>query len=135
MKMKTIGIGFVLLTIAGALWATNLQAAEEDQKASGPYRHVVLFGFKETSSAEDVAKIEKDFAALKEKIDLIVDYEWGTNVSPEGLADGLTHCFFVTFKDKKALEAYLPHPAHQSFVAGLKPHLEKVVVVDYVAGG
>lgn len=108
-------------------------AAERDEAASGPYRHVVLFGFKETSSEEDVAKIERDFAALKDKIDLIVDYEWGTNVSPEGLADGLTHCFFVTFKDKKALEAYLPHPAHKEFVAGLKPHLEKVVVVDYVA--
>ncbi len=78
--------------------------------------------------------MEKAFAALKDNKDLkIVDYEWGKNVSPEGLNDGFTHCFFVTFADKKDLDAYLPHKAHQDFVSILKPHLEKVLVVDYVA--
>jgi hypothetical protein len=63
-----------------------------------------------------------------------VDFEWGTNVSPEGKGDGFTHCFFVTFKDKAGLEVYLPHPAHQEFGAGLRGILDKVLVVDYVAG-
>lgn len=98
------------------------------------YRHVVLFNFKDTSSKEEVQKIEKAFAALKDTEELkIVDYEWGTNVSPEGLNDGFTHCFLVTFASKADLEAYLPHKAHQDFVNLLKPHLEKVLVVDYVA--
>ena len=73
------------------------------------------------------------FKELPSKINTIVDFEWGTNVSPEGKDDGYTHCFFVTFKDKAGLEVYLPHPAHKEFGAGLRPILDKVCVVDYVA--
>jgi len=51
----------------------------------------------------------------------------------EDLADGFTHCFFVTFKTQEGLKAYLPHEAHQDFVALLKPHLDKVLVFDYWA--
>ena len=80
-----------------------------------------------------VKKVEKDFAALKGKVDLIQDYEWGTNVSPEGLDDGFTHCFFVTFKNAEDLKKYLPHPEHQKFVKTLKGVIDKVLVVDYVA--
>ena len=36
---------------------------------------------------------------LPSKIDAIKDFEWGTNNSPENLAQGFTHCFFVTFAD------------------------------------
>lgn len=98
-----------------------------------PYRHVVLFKFKDDAPKEKVAEVEQAFAALKEKIDLIQDYEWGTNVSPEGLDDGFTHCFFVTFKNKADLEKYLPHPEHKKFVGMLKGVIDKVLVVDYVA--
>ena len=98
-----------------------------------PYRHVVLFKFKDDAPKEEVAKVEKAFAALKDKIDLIQDYEWGTNVSPEGLDNGFTHCFFVTFKNKADLGKYLPHPEHKKFVGMLKGVIDKVLVVDYVA--
>lgn len=97
------------------------------------YRHVVLFGFKETASKDDIQKIEQAFAKLPEQIDTIIDYEWGTNVSPEGLDQGHSHCFLVTFKDKAGLDVYLPHPAHKKFVELLKPSLEKVTVLDYVS--
>ena len=98
-----------------------------------PYRHVVLFKFKDDAPPAEVEKVEKAFGALKGKIDLIQDYEWGENVSPEGLDNGFTHCFFVTFKNKADLEKYLPHKDHQAFVSLLKPVLDKVLVVDYVA--
>jgi hypothetical protein len=103
--------------------------------AEAPYRHIVLFKFKDDAPAAEVQKVEKAFAALKGKIDLIQDYEWGTNVSPEGKADGFTHCFFVTFKNKADLEKYLPHPEHKKFVTSLKGLIDKVLVVDYVAKG
>lgn len=101
--------------------------------ADAPYRHVVLFKFKDSATPEQVKAVEESFKALKSKIDTIVDFEWGTNVSPEGKADGFTHCFFVTFKDKAGLEVYLPHPAHKEFGAGLRGILDKVLVVDYIA--
>ena len=101
--------------------------------SDAPYRHVVLFKFKDDAPAADVQKIEQAFLALKAKIPLIQSVEWGTNVSPENLNDGFTHCFFVTFKDKSGIEVYIPHPAHKSFVEMLKPKLDKVFVLDYVA--
>jgi hypothetical protein len=101
--------------------------------AEAPYRHVVLFKFKDDAPAAEVAKIEKAFLELKGKIPQIQALEWGTNVSPEGLASGFTHCFFLTFKSKAELEKYLPHPEHKKFGAMLKGVLDKVLVVDYVA--
>ncbi len=104
-----------------------------EDKEGEMLRHVVMFQFKETSSKEDVQKVVDAFRALPEKIPQIADFEYGTDNSPEGLADGLTHCFLVTFKSEADREAYLPHPAHSAFVEVLKPHLEKVVVIDYWA--
>lgn len=101
--------------------------------AEAPYRHVVLFKFKEGAPAAQVEKIEQAFVALKAKIPFIQSLEWGINVSPEGLANGFTHCFFVTFKSKADLEKYLPHPEHKKFGAMLKGVLDQVMVVDYVA--
>ena len=96
-------------------------------------RHVVLFSFKENTSDQDVDKIVEAFSALPDKISQIKDYEWGLNNSPEGLNDGLTHCFLVTFASEEDRAIYLPHPEHLAFVKILRPHLEKAVVVDYWA--
>ena len=96
-------------------------------------RHVVIFKFKEASPAVEVQKVVDAFRALQSKIPEIGSFEYGTNNSPEGLNDGFTHCFLVTFKTEKDREAYLPHPAHKAFVELLKPHLDKAMVIDYWA--
>ena len=103
------------------------------KSSAGVTRHVVLFKFKDGAPPDAVRAVEEKFRALKGRIPGILDFEWGTNVSPEKLDQGFTHCFFVTFPDAAARDAYLPHPAHQELVALLKPHLDKVLVVDYVA--
>lgn len=109
---------------------TTKEVQSEPQKV---LRHVVLFKFTDASTPEDVKKVEVAFGALKDKISLIKDYEWGTNSSPENLNQGLTHCFFVTFHSDKDRDDYLVHPDHQAFVEVLKPHLDKVTVIDYWA--
>ena len=96
-------------------------------------RHVVLFAFKEGTSEADVKAIEDAFRALPKKIPQIKGFEWGTDVSVENLAQGYTHCFFVTFDSEEGRAAYLPHPDHKAFGAVLGPHLEKVLVIDYWA--
>lgn len=101
--------------------------------ADAPYRHVVFFKFKDGAKPEEVKAIEDAFIALAKKVDTVKAFEWGTNVSPEGLNDGFTHCFLVTFADKAGLEVYLPHDAHKEFVSKLKPLLDKACVLDYVA--
>ncbi len=97
-------------------------------------RHVVLFSFKEESSPEDIKKVEDAFRALPSKIDAIKGFEWGTNNSPENLAQGYTHCFFLSFADEAGRAEYLPHPDHKAFGEVLGPHLDKVLVIDYWAG-
>lgn len=115
----TLATTFLLMTTAPA--------------AEPTYRHVVLFKFKDSATPEQVQHLENEFIALAKKIDTVEAFEWGTNVSPEGLNDGFTHCFLVSFANKAGLEAYLPHPEHQAFVGQLKPLLDKVCVVDYLA--
>jgi len=39
----------------------------------------------------------------------------------------------VTFNDAEGRAVYLPHPAHKEFGSVLMPHLEKVLVIDYIA--
>ncbi len=96
-------------------------------------RHIVMFKFKESSDKADVQKVVDAFRALKVSIPQIASFEFGTNNSPEGLDNGFTHCFLVTFKTEADREVYLPHPKHKEFVEILKPHLEKVQVFDYLA--
>jgi quinol monooxygenase YgiN len=121
--MKT----FLLTLTATLLLMTTAPAAD------APYRHVVFFKFKDSTTPEQVQSIETAFIDLAKKIDTVKGFEWGTNVSPENLNDGFTHCFFVTFADKAGLEVYLPHADHKAFVDKLKPILDKACVLDYVA--
>ncbi|MCA9171337.1 MAG: Dabb family protein, partial [Planctomycetales bacterium] len=110
-----------------------MSALSGSLSSSRMLRHVVLFKFKDGTPEANVNEIAAAFAELPKKIDTVVDFEWGTNNSPEGLADGFTHCFFVTFRSEADRAAYLPHAAHQEFVGLLRPHLDKVLVVDYWA--
>lgn len=98
-------------------------------------RHVVLFKFKAEASDQNIREIEQAFAALGAQIEEVADLEWGVDNSPEGLSQGFTHCFFVTFNSAKDRDAYLPHPAHKRFVELLKPHLDQALVVDYSPQG
>jgi hypothetical protein len=120
--MKTL---LALLSIA-MLTTTSALAAD------GPVRHVVHFKFKKEATPEQIQKVTDEFAALKKKIDLVESLEWGTNVSPEKLDKGFTHCWIVSFKTAKDRDAYLVHPAHTAFVAVLKPVLDEAFVVDFV---
>ena len=95
-------------------------------------RHAVFFSFNEESTEQDIASVTTAFAALPEKIDSIIDFQWGTNNSPENHDDGFTHGFLLTFKDEAGREIYLPHPAHTGeFADKLKPHMKDVFVIDY----
>ncbi|MEO6732376.1 MAG: Dabb family protein [Ferruginibacter sp.] len=121
---KYLLLSFILLVAMSAINAQN---------SNKVLRHVVLFKFKESSIPADIKKVEQAFRALPSKITAIQSLEWGINNSPENLAQGFTHCFFVTFANEKDRAIYLPHPDHKAFGQLLGPHLDKVLVVDYWA--
>lgn len=114
-----------------ALGTTVARVSAAEPPPGAVLRHVVLFQFKETSTPEDVARIVAAFRGLPARIPQIKGFEWGTDVSPEGKANGFTHCFLVTFASEADRDAYLPHPAHGEFVATVRPHVSNACVVDY----
>ena len=129
--IHTLRMVFVSLLAATTLVAGIVSA--QPLPEGKVLRHVVLFKFKDTATPEQVKQVEDAFRALPGKIDLIRGFEWGTNVSPENLSQGYTHCFFLTFASDKDRDAYLVHPAHKEFGKLLGPFLDKVTVVDFWA--
>ena len=110
----------------------NHKEQEMKQTDGKLLRHAVFFSFKEESTEENISDVTTAFAALPGKIDSIVDFQWGTNNSPEKLDDGFTHGFLLTFKDEAGRDVYLPHPAHTGeFADTLRPHMKDVFVIDY----
>ncbi len=94
-------------------------------------RHIVIYKFKDGLPAAQLQEVIDAFAGLPKKVDTIVGFEAGTNVSPEGKSEGFTHVFVVTFKTEADRDAYLTHPAHQAYVQVVKDRREKVIVFDY----
>ncbi len=122
-------LAFSLLAASLFLTPFTTMAAE-----SAPYRHVVIFAFKDGTPPAKIEEIATAFKALSKSIPSVKSFDWGLNVSPEKINPELTHVFSLSFESKEALETgYLHHPEHVKFGALLKPHLAKAVVVDYVA--
>lgn len=119
-------LSFLVVIVLASFHTASLRAEE-----GKVLRHAVFFKFKETSSKADVQKVVEAFAALPDKIDSIIDFEWGERSSGDGISGGFTHCFLLTFKDEAGREQYLPHPDHKAFGALLGPHLDDVFVIDY----
>ncbi len=135
MKLPIFVISIFLLMTA---CSSNTETADKTVKKASTeiakakqLRHVVLFKFKEGTTAADIQKVEAAFTALPNKIPEIKGYEWGINNSPEGLEKGFTHCFFLTFDDEAGRAVYLPHPDHKAFGVVLTPYLDDVLVLDY----
>jgi hypothetical protein len=133
MNPSILSISTRILTLIALIFMTTSCSTHTDQETAPPLRHVVLFKFKDDASPVQIKAIEEAFRALPAKIPGITQFEWGTDVSIEGKAQGFTHCFLVTFQDEAAREVYLPHPDHKAFVEILKPSLDKVTVVDFFA--
>ena len=84
-----------------------MSSATEPADTVGPVRHIVSFGFKDCLAKERLDAIVAAFAALPSQIPQIQNFEWGTNISKEGLTKGLTHCWILDFKNYGDLKIYL----------------------------
>ncbi|CAN5274884.1 hypothetical protein BH23VER1_BH23VER1_17990 [soil metagenome] len=94
-------------------------------------RHYGMFQFKGGVTA---AQIDECFAEMKGmvgKIPGLLGLEHGPYDSPEGMNDGFTHGFIMTFDTTANRDAYLPHPEHERVKEVVVPRLERVVVFDF----
>jgi hypothetical protein len=112
-----------------SLFAGVIAGAAEPAK--NVLKHVVMYKFRDDCTPQQIQQVIDAFDGLPKKVDTIIGYERGTNISQEGKSEGLTHCFVVTFRDEAGLAAYLKHPAHDEYVKVVKDKREKVVVFDY----
>lgn len=135
--MKTGTRRFLLCTLAATLLALGgigqTVYAKLANPAIGKVRHVVLYAYKAEVSVEKQAEIAQRSRELINQIPLIEDLEWGPDLNAGARSQGYTHCLLMTFATPEAVAAYVAHPAHQAFLELAKPHLEKLLVVDYVA--
>ena len=130
-RFVIVGAAVSLLFVSALAKGADSAPAPGAAKGGKVLRHVVLFKFKETATPQQVEEVVRAFKALKDKIDVMVDFEYGTDVSTENRSQGFTHCFLATFRDDKGRDAYLVHPDHKAFGALVGPRLDKVLVVDY----
>lgn len=130
--MRLLGYALTTCLILGAAWTmartTQTTAAEPTHKA---LKHVVLYKFKPETTESQLEEVIDTFSGLPKKIDAIIGFERGVNVSQEGKSEGFTHCFVVTFRDEQGRDAYLKHPAHLEYVNVVRDRREKVLVFDY----
>ena len=94
-------------------------------------KHIVLLKFKSSVSDDQVNQVFDSILDLSETIPGIEDYVSGANMSPEGLNNGSTHAFVITFTDAAARDAYLVHPEHEKVKALLLSVLDSVTVVYF----
>ena len=96
-------------------------------------RHIVMYQFKPDVTPAQLQEVIDAFAGLPKKINTIIGFEHGPNISKEGKSEGFTHAFVVTFKNEADLAAYLVHPAHDAYVKVVRDRRDKVIVFDYWA--
>ena len=94
-------------------------------------KHLAFFKFKPTCTAEDIAEVWRLIEDLPRHIPGILNLTCGPNTSTEGLSQGFTHSFVMTFENAAARDAYLPHPVHAAAAAKVITQLDGVIVCDH----
>ncbi len=93
--------------------------------------HMVVLRFKPGHDAKAPAVLSA-LAKLKDRIPGIVHYAGGPYSSPEGMNQGYTHGFLMTFANASARDVYLTHPEHEAVKTEFLPFVEAVVAFDFV---
>jgi len=90
-----------------------------------------MFQFKEGVSNTEIDNCFATMKAMVGKITGLLEMEHGPYDSAEGLNDGYTHGFIMTFDSPESRDAYLPHPIHENVKDLVVPKLERVAVFDF----
>ncbi|CAI4218507.1 unnamed protein product [Parascedosporium putredinis] len=104
--------------------------------------HIVLFQFKSSLEKSTIDKVYRRMLALKSEClhpvrsrPYIKSIQGGSDNSPEGLQNGITHAFVVEFASTWDRDYYVnDDPAHKAFVQWVGSAVEKATVVDFVPG-
>ncbi len=97
--------------------------------------HIVLLKLTPDCSLQQIEEMDQALAALCGKVEGLLSYHSGPNVSPEAMHQGYNFGFVMTFPDAAARDHYLPHPDHEKVKAMigklLAPDPDSVLVYDF----
>jgi hypothetical protein len=96
-------------------------------------QHMVLLKIKPEVTPEKITELFSQLAELQQLIPGITYFSGGPYSSSEGLNQGYTHGFLMTFESVDARDAYLPHPEHERVKATLLPCIDGVIAFDFEA--
>ena len=96
-------------------------------------QHMVLLKFKPEVTPEKITELFSQLAQLQQLIPGITSFAGGPYSSPEGLNQGYTHGFLMTFESADARDTYLPHPEHETVKTSLLQCIDSVLVFDFEA--
>ncbi len=94
-------------------------------------RHLGIFEFKKGITTEQIDECFVEMMKMVGQIPGLLKMEHGPYKSDEGLDDGFTHGFIMTFDSPESRDAYLPHPIHLQRVDLVQPRLERCIVFDF----
>ncbi len=94
-------------------------------------KHIVLLKMKPQTPEATIAEISDALAGLESKISGILDYQWGPYSSDEGMNQGYTHGFIMTFDSAASRDTYLPHPEHEKVKALVLQHVDGALAFDF----
>ena len=92
--------------------------------------HVVLVKFS-AAKAHRAAELLAAVEAFRKRLPGFLSLTGGPYSSPEGLNQGYTHGFVMTFADAATRDRYLSHPEHEKIKQSFLPDLEAVVAFDF----
>ena len=98
-------------------------------------RHFGMFQFKEGVTSAQIDTCFREMKGMVGQIPGLLEMEHGPYDSPEGLNDGFTHGFIMSFDSAANRDAYLPHPEHRKVgsmvVDALDGGIEGLAVIDW----
>jgi len=94
-------------------------------------RHFGVFKFKKAVTDEQIADCFGAMKSMVGQIPGLLHMEHGPYDSTEGLNDGFTHGFIMTFDTLASRDNYLPHSMHEKIKSLVLPNLERVMVFDF----
>lgn len=94
-------------------------------------RHYGIFLFKPEVTPAEIDLCFAEMHSMVGRIPGLLGMEHGPYESSEGLNDGFTHGFIMSFDSAASRNAYLPHPEHERVKEIVVPKLERVIVFDF----
>eukprot|EP00419_Tripos_fusus_P012979 CAMPEP_0172668662 /NCGR_PEP_ID=MMETSP1074-20121228/9201_1 /TAXON_ID=2916 /ORGANISM="Ceratium fusus, Strain PA161109" /LENGTH=134 /DNA_ID=CAMNT_0013485329 /DNA_START=34 /DNA_END=438 /DNA_ORIENTATION=+ len=103
----------------------QLRRAPHNARMMASVKHVVMFGFREGITREQIVDLKADFDAMPSKISEILEHESGLDMelpSGQNHPAGKNREFIWTckFQNEVAYEAYARHPDHLAVLAKVK---------------